>query len=359
MNRVFLIYLSGLLLLVSCNNKKNANDFAFLTPSEIFSKQNKLIGEVLDNAYYGKVESVWRATDHGILVVQQLDREVIQLLSYDNGLPMVRTGGLGRGPDEFIFPFIQSYDNISSTLYIENLVLRTIYAYSISENSIIKQNNFKMDYSKNSENELNVLNGFGQVTDSTFIFLNRTPSEAKIIDLKGNLYFSMPIKTIDREEMDYSSNKYFQMNLLISPDRSTVGIIDTDLHHIAVYKLENNRLIPHSKRQWLEWDISYTNGWYVANKDHYYFTSPRRMTDIYIYSVVQDRTMKNAWNEKRFQVQRDTYLLVFDFDCNLVAQYYMDIPFHTYVVTNDNKYLYALNHHEMEIIRYELPKIKK
>ena len=65
--------------------------------------------------------------------------------------------------------------------------------------------------------------------------------------------------------------------------------------------------------------------------------------------------------KRRGQNYSDSYsnpfLLVFDLNCNLVAQYAMDKPFEVFIITPDDKYLYALGP-AMEIIRYELPSLK-
>lgn len=327
------------LLLTGCSDKN-----VFFNPEEFYSLKDTLKGKILSspldtycNLYY---------SEYGLFACTKKESRLFQLLDSADASRITTAGKRGRGPNEFLAGMGMQYEYASNRFSVYDLYRQELATYLVSPDSIslIRTVNLKRD-----------LKRIKYINDSLMAFVNFYPyQKIGLINSDAEIVYEEEHNPLSDERIK-TTNGYYNANVDVSPDKTYTVVTDSDFTSIQVFMNKPDSLQ-------LKWEkilfkpkyrINSEKNWFILNDDHYYGFRWLYLTNKYIYLSCNDRQVIDS-REKRPN-PKHTYLLVMDYEGNIVNKYLMDKFFAIFAVSPDDKSLYAnIDDPDLLIAKYAL-----
>ena len=193
------------------------------------------------------------------------------------------------------------------------------------------------------------------ITDSTYVALSVFPNQSiGIINNKGEYLDKLLHKVINDDDLDYERH-LFSSSITLSYDKKYVAAADGHFPWIALYTINNNKLILKWKKMVFKSNYYIRNKWLKIDEGQILGFENVKMTDKYIYVCTQGEKYRNRSNRTEVIRQKHTYLLTFNLDGELINSSVLDKFFRVFDVTPDDKYLYAVTDDpDLYVIKYTL-----
>lgn len=321
-----------------------SQDSVYFIPEEFYSLKDTLKGEMLASPL--ETYSILYYTKHGILACTKKKNRLFQLLDSTDASCMTIAGRRGRGPDEFLAAMAMQYDYLMNRFSVYDLYRQEMVTYNVSPDSIV------LEKSVNLKRDLQRIN---YINDSLMAFVNFYPHQKiGLINADAKVIYEEDYNILDDERIQ-TTNGYFGVKLLVSPDKQYTVMADYDFAFIQVFMNKPDSLQLKWKKILFKpkYRINSAKHWFILNDDHYYGFRWLYLTNKYIYLSCNDRQVIDS-REKRPNPEH-TYLLVMDYEGNIVNKYLMDKFFAIFAVSPDDKSLYAnIDDPDLLIAKYAL-----
>ncbi len=326
-----------------CSDKGN-----YYNPKEFYSLKDTLKGEILSEPIESRSGSVrLYYTGYGLLACTKLDNKIFQLLDSTNAKLITATGRRGRGPDEFLMAQGMQYEYAENRFSVFDMYRQELVTYKVSPDtiSLLKSANLKRD-----------LQNVKYLNDSLLAFVNFYPDQkiglmntcAEVIcEEDYNPLEDSRIKTI---------HAYHSVKLDVSPDKKYTVAIETRFPSIKVYKNKPDGLELKWEKILFEpmYNFRTEKNWYILHDNHYSGFRSLYLTHDYIYLSCDDVRYIDIKEER--PAPEHTYLLVMDYDGNIVNKYLLDNFFVPFTISPDGKSLYAVIYDpDLSVAKYKLP----
>jgi len=326
----------------SCKNEKGD----FIDSASVFAKSDTLRAIILPNVLESRsVITPIYYSSHGLICCTDINNKVVQLIDSISGKATNTKGRIGRGPEEMLSPVGMSYNLKSNKFFVWDYYRNIMVKFLISDSIMqIEQDSIGHDLLK-----------IKSITDSTYVALSVFPNQSiGIINNKGEYLDKLLHKVINDDDLDYERH-LFSSSITLSYDKKYVAAADGHFPWIALYTINNNKLILKWKKMVFKSNYYIRNKWLKIDEGQILGFENVKMTDKYIYVCTQGEKYRNRSNRTEVIRQKHTYLLTFNLDGELINSSVLDKFFRVFDVTPDDKYLYAVTDDpDLYVIKYTL-----
>ncbi len=341
-SKILLIIFFLLIICFSCKNEKGD----FIDSASVFAKKDTLRATILPNVLESRsVITPIYYSPHGLICCSDINNKVVQLIDSMSGIAISTKGRIGRGPEEFLSPGGMSYNLKSNKFFVwdyyRNIMVKFLISDSVKQ---VGQDSIGHDLLK-----------IKSITDSTFVALSVFPNQSiGIINSKGEYLDKLPYKVISDDDLDYEHH-LFSSTITLSYDKKYVAAVDMIFPWIALYTINNNKLILKWKKMVFKSNYYIRNKWLKIDEGQILGFENVKMTDKYIYVCTQGEKYIKGDSHYEDIRPKCTYLLTFNLDGELINSYVLDKFFRVFDVTPDDKYLYAVTDDpDLYVIKYTL-----
>jgi len=338
-------------ILGGCNfvdkSKLNSPDF-------YFKNATTLKGKHLKEKYMTPYSFKCFYSDKGFIGSMPLpDNNIVHLANLQSGTIINSTLHKGRGSGE-ILTSIPHIDFFNNKLYVCDIVTNKIKRISIDHSCLSIE-----DYSIIKYNTPTITAGMKAVSDSVYAIFGYSRSSHSILlaDISGSIIDSLPYKILNDKKIDNSKVGTFYVSMGLSPDRKYLYVCNKTYNHVRKYNISDNS-ISFSKEYFLtKPKYKINTGQPVQTGDNMVFWGEIFIGEKYVYLVANpeyrrdfERRREEAGSTgKKYTAlpDSDSYILVFDYDMNLLKSYLCDGHFTWIALTPDPSVIYAaddINH---------------
>lgn len=330
-NLIQLLFCSFFIITTGCSHNSEKE---YLDSEQFYSLTDTLRGEILATPIQSKSGSVrLYYTEYGLLACTKLDNNIFQLLDSTDASMITATGRRGRGPDEFLMAIGMQYDYLTNRFSVFDMYTQEMITYLVSADtiSLIRKVNLKKD-----------MQSVQYINDSLLVFNNFYPHQKiGLMNAKRDVIYEQECNPLNDDRIK-TTNAYHSIKLAVSPDKKYTVAVDGSFASIQVFFNKPDTL----ELQWEKilfepkYKFNSKNDWYIRDDDNSDGFSTLYLTSKYIYLKCSDRRVRDS----RMGVpesKHSSYILVMDYEGNIITKYLMDKFFVPFTVTPDDKYLYA------------------
>lgn len=317
-----LIYLS----IYNCSGKRE-----YFSPEQFYSLRDTIKCEIISPplSFYCPIYY----SEYGLLASTNVDNKLFQLLDSTNSALLTSTGKKGRGPDEFLMALPMEYDYSTNQFSVFDFYRQEMVTYLVSPYtiSLIRSVNLKKK-----------LYRVKYLNDSLMVCVNFYPHQKiSLINTNAQVLYEEP-HTILGDDRIQTTNGYYDVMLDISPDKKYTVIADGDFTSVKVFINKPDTLELKWKKILLEpkYNFNPQKNWYMLRDENYFGFRGLYLTNEYIYLSCDDNQMINV--RQKMPNLRHTYILVMDYDGNIVHKYLLDKFIVCFTLSPDRKSLYAM-----------------
>ncbi|MEG2640794.1 MAG: BF3164 family lipoprotein [Bacilli bacterium] len=320
-----LIYLS----VQSCSTNNE-----YLNPEQFYSLKDTLKGEMLSTPIESKNGSIrLYYTEYGLLACTRSDSNIFQLLDSTNATRIMATGKRGRGPNEFLTTMGMQYDYETNQFSVFDMYRQELVTYLVSSDSIslIKSINLKRD-----------VQSVKYINDSLLVFIDFYPHQKiGLINTKAEIIYEEEYNPLDDNRIK-TTDRYHNAKLDISPNKKYTVAIDGNFPLVKVFINKPDTLELKWKKMLFEpkYNVNSQKNWYIQHDDNYLGFTSLYLTNEYIYLKCDDMQVLDF--KTGAPTSKHTYILVMDYEGNIVNKYLLDKFFAPFTVSPNGKSLYAV-----------------
>ncbi len=311
---------------LGCSNRGDYYD-----PGEFYSLTDTLRGEILAvplDSYAGLYYN-----DYGILAATRVDNGIFQLLDSLDASKITVAGRRGRGPDEFLMAMAMQYDRVTNRFSAFDLYKQEMVTYLVSPDTISLVGNVHLKRDLQSVNYIN---------DSLLVFINFYPDQKiGLINTGAEVIYEEEYNTLDDDRIK-TGHAYHSVDMSVSPDKNYIGVADGRFPAILIYRNTPNGFELKWKKILFKplYDFNSEKKWYKFREEHYAGFRSLYLSDKYIYLSCDDTQIIDI--RRKAPKQKHTYLLVMDYDGNIVNKYLLDKFVSDFTLSPDERSLYAV-----------------
>jgi len=354
-----LIVLVGLLAVASCNNSAGVK---YRTPDYYLEKAVAIKGEPLPTEYISEDSYVCHYTPDGFIgEMKHQNGKLVHLADLQNGEIKTSACTRGRGPGEILL--IADSDLKGNDLYLLDPVADKIMKVGKVNDTLICEDivNLSLKQPKFFVN----MEAISESMFAMFVSSRDYLGSIMLIDRNSNLVDSLAYFPLEDEGLNHSAYRY-NVQLELSPSNRYLFVSCGQFDCVSKYEIKENKIIPQKKIYLSKPKYEIKNGKPVRNEDYMLFNNRIYAGDKYLYVTVDPETVKDykARHKKAEEEGRgdkewahpgnDTYILVFDYDLNLVKSFRSDCDIINLAVTTDPEVVYATDLRENRLVKYTL-----
>lgn len=354
-----LMVLVGLLVAASCSN---STEVKYRTPDYYLGKAEAIKGEPLPVEYISEDSYVCHYTPDGFMgEMKHENGKLVHLADLQSGEIKTSACTKGRGPGEILL--IADSDFKGNGLYLLDPVAEKVMKVVKSKDTLVCQ-----DVMNLAPKQPKFFVDLEVMSDSLFaMFVSSMDyiGSLMLIDRNSNLIDSLAYFPLEDEGLNHSAYRY-NVQLELSPSNRYLFVSCGQYDCVGKYEIKDNKIIPQKKIYLSEPKYEIKNGKPVKNEDYMLFNNRIYAGDKYLYVTVDPETVKDyrARHKKAQEEGRgdkewahpgnDTYILVFDYDLNLVKSFRSDCDIINLAVTADPEVVYATDLRENRLVKYTL-----
>lgn len=345
-------------LLGGCNS---VNDTRFNCPDFYFKNAKNIKGKHLEEKYQTPYSFKCFYSDSGFIGSMLLpDNNIVHLANLQSGTIINSALHKGRGSGE-ILTSIPHIDFFNDKLYVCDIVTNRIKRISIDSRCLSVD-----DYSTIKYNTPTITAGMKVVSDSIFAIFGYSRSSHSILlaDISGSIIDSIPYTILNDKKIDNSKVGTFYVSMSLSPDRKYLLICNKTYNHIRKYQVNNNSLSFLKEYCLTEPRYKINSGQPIQTGDNMVFWGEMFIGEKYVYLVTNPEYRKD-FERRKVEArslgkhhtaipESDSYILVFDYDMNLLNSYLCDGHFTWIALTPDPSVIYAADDIEHCLKKYTL-----
>lgn len=349
--------------LTSCNEVANTGGIGNL--DNYIHDAAVISGEPLPAEYVAKNDFRCYYTSKGFLGSMQLqNKKLVHLADLQSGKLKMSACALGRGPGEILLSS-PDMDLLNDNLYLLDSRKDEIKRVKIQQDTLITYDVMKLDL----ETPMIYLN-LQAVSDSLFmIFGSGIDNIRRLIfmDINNNVVDSLAYYPLEDEEIDQSSCN-FNVDMELSPCHNFLFVSCNQYDCISKYEIKDNKIQSVKKIFLSEPKYSVKQGKPVYSMDYISCNSSIYVGEKYVYITVDPESVKDyRAREEREKAEgvrgsakpgNDSYILVLDYNLNMVKSYLSDSDISNLALTSDPSVVYATNSRENRLVKYTLPGLK-
>lgn len=355
------IILLGMLLFASCN-EGGVRNMEYHTPEYYFDNTIEVTGELLEAEYISSNIFKCFYTPYGFLgSMRSKEDKMVHLANLNTGEVKVSACSFGRGPEEILIgsPDLALYKN---SLYLLDQRTDKIKRVDIEGDTLKTYDLQKLALDQPAFFlELQVVN------DSLFVVLAEDFNSVKkimLVDRDNNVLDCLEYKLLDDERVDQTAYKY-NVEMELSPCKSYLFISSRLFGYISKYKIENNKISLLDKKALVEPKYIVKDKSPLIKQDNINLNNVIYVGDNYMYMIANPESQKET-NERSAKSRaegklmdgipdNESFVLVFDYNLNLLKKYKVDSNIRHLVLTPENSIVYALDYRENRLKKYTLP----
>ena len=341
----------------SCTTKENR----FPKPLEYYiGNARPLQGEPLQAEYLANGSFWCHYTPYGFFGRMELpNKRMIHLADLQTGEVICSAVPRGRGPNEvLISPYTDLYRN---TLYANDPGSDKVLKVDIVSDTLQVTEYFSHPHS-NSAFTINIQ----AVSDSLFVFFQGTRTGGQIIltDNTGQVLDTIAYPVLDDPELGKDILVNFNVSMALSPCGNWLYVQNYRYNNIRKYSIAENKMalaetytllepkytIEKGKEKMDPENVIMHAGLFAGEKYIYMPACPETLKD----SRERDRKAEEAGQRGSSTPDTNSYLLVFDYDFNLVESYSCDAQFSWVVPGPDPAIIYAADMENHCLRKYTL-----
>lgn len=260
----------------------------------------------------------------------------------------------GRGPNEsLVNPYIDLYGN---NLYANDVMGEKVLKISMDTDTLIVEEYFKHQFRKPS-----FAVNLQAASDSLFVFFlgTRTGGRLALTDNTGQVLDTLVYPVLDDPNLANDNQVNFNLSMVLSPSGSKLFVQNYRYSNIRRYSIAENKITLDKTFTLLEPKYTIKNGREKMAEDNVVMNQPYLVAgEKYVYMLANPETLKENRERGVGDPQSNTYLLVFDYDFNLVQSYLTDAHLSYLAITPDPATVYASDHENHCMRKYTLPQIR-
>lgn len=356
----FIIFCVVLFTQISCNATGDAGYIGNL--DNYISGAIEISGEPLQSEYIAKNNFRCYWTPDGFLGSMQLqNKKLVHLADLESGEIKVSACALGRGPGEILIssPDIDLWNN---KLYLLDQRKDEVKRVKIQCDTLITEDVMKLGLT-----DPMVFLNLEVISDSMFVmFVSNFDRIRSIIllDTNNHVLDSLSYYPLEDEKINQSSYN-FNVDMELSPCHNFLFVSCNQYDCVSKYEIHNNRIRSVKKIFLSEPKYSIKKGRPIYSIDYISCNCSIYVGEKYIYITMDPESMREYNARQRREKQEgvrgsikpgnDSYILVLDYDLNLIKSYLSDSDISNLALTSDPSVVYATNSRENRLIKYTLP----
>lgn len=288
------------------------------------------------------------------------NKQIIHKVDLHSGKVLFSAVSKGRGPGE-ILTSLPHIDYVDGSLYVGDIATNRIKRITSDGDSLLVE-----DFTTIKYNVPTIMAEMKVVSDTLFAIFGygRTSHNILMANKSGVVTDSIPYTILDDTKIDHSKVGPFYVSMAISPDRNYLFICNKTYNHIRKYQIEKNAINYISQYNLTDPKYKIKSGKPIQTGDNMTFWGELFLGDKYIYLVANPEYRKDFELRKNIATRegntvtalpdKDSYILVFDYDFNYVRSYLCDGHFSWITLTNNPTIIYAANEREHCLTKYTL-----
>ena len=332
-----------LILLAGCNSGSSLKQ---VEPSKgPVNVQDTLYGELLPTPLLSKTPIAIYYSPYGLIAVPGFQNEVIQLIDTVSGKVLVSQFSRGKGPDELLNPLGMDYNPLNSTFCIWDLGKQSVNLYRVSSSGFQLVNS--MNYKGRKPSLIRNLN------DSLNVILSSIPNQSLLIYGETGITASVSYRILSDPNLDYFNN-YYPSEIDCAPEEKIIFTADPYLPFIAAYSFQGNDIVKLWDKMVFTPEYSIKNGWRYIHEESCLGFDCISVSEEFIY-VTYFGVNRKQWDHDMHKNLESVFLLVFNFDGELVKEYILDQNLDYFTVSPDDRLIYGLiEKPDRYIVKYKL-----
>lgn len=359
-----LYILLGLILVSSCNNVDN-KDVQYRTLDYYFMDADEIKGESLATEYVSS--NIFRSfyTPYGFLgSMRSQDNKLVHLANLNTGEIMFSACPFGRGPEEILInsPDLAIHGN---SLYLLDQRTDKLKKVEIQNDTLMTK-----ELQKFALGEPMIFLEIQVISDSLYVIFAEDFNSVKkimLIDKYNNIVDSVRYDLLEDEKVEPSKYRY-NVEMELSPCKKYLYISSHLFSYVSKYIIEDNKIKLVKKIALVEPKYSVKDRTLLLHADNISLNNKIFVGDSYLYMKANPESVREE--KARFDKAKtegkvmeaspgnDSYILVFDYDLNLVKSYRVDSDVWHLTTTPDPSVVYALDYRENRLKRYILPYLR-
>lgn len=345
---------------MSCNS--TGDDEYIVNLDKCISDAIKISGEPLASEYIAKNNFRCYYTPDGFLGSMQLqNKKLVHLADLQSGEIKFSACALGRGPGEILIssPDIDLWNN---KLYLLDQRKDEVKRVKIQCDTLITEDVMKLGL----KDPMVFLN-LEAISDSVFVMFVSNFDRIRsimLLDINNHVLDSLSYYPLEDEKINQSSYN-FNVNMELSPCHNFLYVSCNQYDCISKYEINDNRISRAKKIFLSEPKYSIKKGRPIYSIDYISCNCSIYVGEKYIYITMDPESMREYNARQRREKQEgvrgsikpgnDSYILVLDYDLNLIKSYLSDSDISNLALTSDPSVVYATNSRENRLIKYTLP----
>ena len=252
-------------------------------------------------------------------------------------------------------------DFLNDKLYVCDIVTNRVKRISIENYCLFVEEHTTINYDKPT-----ITAGMKVVSDSIYAIFgySRTAHNILLADVTGSIIDSIPYTILDDKKIDNSKVGTFYVSMSLSPDRKYLYVCNKTYNHVRKYQINNNSLSFIKEYCLTEPKYKIKSGQPIQTEDNMALWGEMFIGEKYIYIVtnpeyrkdfVRRREEANSLGKLHTAIpDSDSYILVFDYDMNLLNSYLCDGHFTWIALTPDPSVIYAADDIDHCLKKYTL-----
>ncbi len=353
---------SVLLVLYACKDIQSKEikykDLEYYTSDAI-----KITGEPFDEVYIADNGFTCYYTTNGFLgTMQHTNKKIVHLTDLHTGKMKMSACSFGRGPGEILSssPYSDFRDN---NLYLLDYRTDKIKQVTVQYDTLLTS-----DIMKLALKQPMVFMEMEAFSDSSFVLFATDFHNVRSIllaDKNSNILDSLAYYPLEDTRIDQSSY-YFNIDMELSPCKNYLFVTCLQYDCISKYEIKDNKITEVDKIYFSKPDYNIQDGKPVfSSKNHINYNSHLYIGDKYIYITIDPESAGDysarykkakAEGTKMYALPgNDNYILVLDYDLNLVKSYLSDSDIINLATTPDPATVYATDWRYNRLVKYNLP----
>lgn len=330
------------LLFLGCNSNNSVHHRNY--PIEL-TNTDMLHGQVLTTPVLSKDPIGLFYSQYGLIAVPAFKEGVIQLIDTISGGIILTKYTRGKAPNELLNPMGMDYNPENSTFCIWDLGKQNVNLYKVTSNDF--QLFRSINYSGINPSIIRNLN------DSTDVILTSIPNQALLVHNKEGVQCSIPYQILNEPGLNYF-DYYYPSDIDVCTKSNLIFTADPYLPYISAYSYSDERISKLWDKMVFQPKYTIKKKWRYILDDSYIGFKCISVSNNFIYLTHYGIT-RVQWDQEVQKKLDYIYLMIFDFDGNMVKHLILDQNVSYITVSPDDRVLYGLT--EMPdrfIVKYQL-----
>ena len=279
------------------------------------------------------------------------NNKLVHLFNSNSAELIASEGSKGRGPNELLLAHALNYNPKTGSLFLHDIIKSSVVQFRYKKDNIKIESHIDL----RQRDKGCVTEELQAISDSLFVIRVNDIAPPycgylAIVNTHNEILDSLQIFQVEDSKVDHSKIRIINASMRLTPDRKNLIVCNSKYNHLTKYRLENNSLKKQLSRIVLEPKYTVKKRRIQRSGKHLEWGGNVFTSDKYIY-VVSNPESRESYLERVDRAKKtgeamsefidNSYILVFDYDFNLINSYKTDAQFKWITIAPDEKTIYA------------------